>query len=59
MKKANIIIWLIASLMTGLAIGTTVLSKNAYFQGIERSKNCINNGGVILIIKNQDYCIYD
>ena len=59
MKKANTIIWLIAGLLTCVAIGCQLGYKNGYMQGVNRATACASADGVLLHDSKQYVCIYE
>lgn len=58
-KKANIIIWLIAGLLTCVAIGCQLGYKNGYMQGVNRAVACASADGVLLHDGKQYFCWYE
>lgn len=59
MKRINIVIWLIAGLLTCVAIGCQLGYKNGYVQGVNRAVVCDNQGGVLLHDGKQYFCWYE
>ena len=59
MRKANIIIWLIAGLLTCVAIGCQLGYQNGYMQGVNRATACASADGVLLHDGKSYVCWYE
>lgn len=59
MKKANVIIWLIAGLLTCVAIGCHLGYQNGYMQGVNRATACASADGVLLHDGKSYVCWYE